>query len=226
MILELIQQVEDSLSSSMSIDTLREQRSRLNKSLDELKKLCDVLDSVAEMYSMYSERIQDGELLTSVEQRMAERREKLSEAILNSNEGRPFVKLQVIRDGCETDGRRLAEAWHKSVRESLPNKETSRLLSTIPELREDANYFEQTYDEIVAESQSLPASNEEIADLDRRIAELCTILDTLDAIPDNVRYFLGRVLSQEATLADLNMAGVWNWCSESQERLTAFKIRA
>jgi hypothetical protein len=117
----------------------------------------------------------------------------------------------------------LGDRWQIYAQSQLaPYLELLRLVTYLPEVAASEHEVQQLVAQIHAQVSKPPQTTTQLNQFDERLAELGRRLDSVAQLPDEVRFFLMKVVEGKATLADLTPP-VRNWIEEGG-RSSSFSV--
>lgn len=225
MILELIEQVEEQLESSTKIDAFNKQRTQLGKLQNELEALTAKLNPIANVLPVYQDSV-NPEITSAIRSRASSLPARLNMAWQSTSKGEihdASEAIQSLSNDISELHRQLEQGWLVFVQATLPGSDTTQLMKSIPELAPRIPHFTKLRDEVSKLATKLPTTEAEFSVVQKKINDLHEIVNQVEDVPPSVKLFIRKVQSNQASLADLTDE-VWEWCSESEDRLRAFKI--
>lgn len=214
MIVTLAQEVRSRLVTVDQLEVTRNEISNIEATREELEKVAQDVLVLTTTFSALRPRI-----AAPVAETVRNQCERIAADLERSlarfaSERRQVSDLKQIQRRLQEARSSLAQGWSTYATSVVrPSRELLQLVGGLPEIAAQRGTIDQLIAQLDSQAQAAPRSEVELTRFDERVRDLEGRLAALKQLDPEIKAFLTKVRTHEATIEDLSPA-VLRWCRE------------
>ncbi len=223
MIVELAETACSQLDEMDALEIAKEEASDINATLKELAEVKSKAAQLNELCLLLSGRLLLREIQTVEIPKVLKSVQDSHTKFTQGRERRQVQALRDIANRLQVLVQKIEELWKKYA-ESLvnPHFDMLELVSFLPEMREHEATLRELKAHLQRHTTILPQTQAELVNFDERLTQLRSRLANLENMHPEVKSFLRKAYTHQATIADLTDE-VIRWCRQG-EHAKVFRI--